>query len=349
MRRSGGLRPISPPDAPRLAPRTTAASARTRTTSATAAASVTATTATPPSEPVRPRGSALWPYLLVAPTVIGGALLLGYPLVRNLLISVQEYGMGELIRGGARYVGFRNYRTVLADPEFWAVVRRTFWWTLVNVTLIMTIGTLVALMLQRLGRRMRILVTSGLVLAWASPVIATTTVFQWLFASRLGVVDWILVRLGFASFEGYSWLADGPAAFTVLVLLVVWQSVPFAAVTLHSALLTVPAELYESARLDGAGAVRIFRSVTLPILRPVFGLILCLEVIWVFRCFAQIWAVTKGGPGDATTTLPVYAYRIAQSLHRYDLGAAVSTLTVLLLVAVLIAYFRQLLRQEADR
>ncbi|MFB7359499.1 carbohydrate ABC transporter permease [Streptomyces gardneri] len=266
-----------------------------------------------------------------------------------MLISFQEYGMGELIRGGAPFVGLDNYRTVLTDPEFWAVVRRTFWWTFVNVVLIMGFGTLIALMMRKLGRRMRILVTSGLVLAWASPVIATTTVFQWLFASRLGVVNWVLVRLGFESFEGYSWLADGPAAFTVLVLLVVWQSVPFAAITLHSALLTVPAELYESARLDGAGGGRIFRSITLPLLRPIFGLVLCLEVIWVFRCFAQIWAVTKGGPGEATTTLPVYAYRVAQSLHRYDLGAAVSTLTVLLLVAALIAYFRQLLRQEADR
>lgn len=295
------------------------------------------------------RRAALWPYLLVAPTVLGGALLLGYPLVRNLLISFQHYGMGELIRGGAPFVGLANYRTVLADPEFWEVVRRTFWWTLINVVLIMVIGTAVALMMRRLGRRMRILVTSGLVLAWASPVIATTTVFQWLFASRLGVVNWVLVRLGFTSYEGYSWLADGTAAFTVLVLLVVWQSVPFAAITLHAALMTVPEELYESARLDGAGSWRIFRSITLPLLRPLFGLVLCLEVIWVFRCFAQIWAVTRGGPGDATTTLPVYAYRVAQSLHRYDLGSAVSTLTVLILVAVLIAYFRQLLRQEADR
>lgn len=88
---------------------------------------------------------------------------------------------------------------------------------------------------------------------------------------------------------------------------------------------------------------------TLPILRPIFGLVLCLEVIWVFRCFAQIWAISKGGPGDATTTLPVYAYRVAQSLHRYDLGAAVSTVTVLLLLAVLVLYFRQMFRQEAEQ
>lgn len=291
---------------------------------------------------------ALWPYLLIAPTVLGAAYLLAYPLVRNLVISFQHYGLGELIRGGASFAGFANYREILDDDEFWEVVRRTFWWTGINVVLIMVLATGVALLLQHLGRRMRLLVMCGLVLAWASPVIATTTVFQWLFASRLGVVNWLLVQLGFDSYENYSWFADGSATFTILVTLVVWQSVPFAAITLHAALLTVPAELYESARIDGAGAARIFRSVTLPMLRPLFGLVLCLEVIWVFRCFAQIWAISKGGPGDATTTLPVYAYRVAQSLHRYDLSAAASTITVVLLVAVLVVYFRQMFRQEAE-
>ncbi|WP_327677927.1 carbohydrate ABC transporter permease [Streptomyces sp. NBC_00467] len=291
---------------------------------------------------------ALWPYLLIAPTVLGATFLLAYPLVRNLVISFQHYGMAELIRGGAGFAGLENYREILGDTAFWEVVRRTLWWTALNVVLIMVLGTVVALMLQRLRKGLRILVMSGLVLAWASPVIATTTVFQWLFSSRLGVVNWLLVRLGFDSFRDYSWLAHGGSAFTILVLLVVWQSVPFVAVTLHAALTTVPAELVESARIDGAGGWRIFSSVTLPVLRPVFGLVLCLEVIWVFRCFAQIWAVTKGGPGGATTTLPVYAYQVAQSLHRYDLGAAAATLTVLILLAALILYFRQMFRQEAE-
>ncbi|WP_079125315.1 carbohydrate ABC transporter permease [Streptomyces lushanensis] len=303
---------------------------------------------TPGAERAARTPGALWPYLLIAPTVLGTAYLLLYPLVRNLVISFQTYGMGELIRGGAPFAGLANYREILDDTVFWEVVRRTFWWTAVNVVLIMVLATLVALMLQHLGRRTRLLVMSGLVLAWASPVIATTTVFQWLFSSRLGVVNWLLVRLGFESYENYSWFANGSSTFVILVLLVVWQSVPFAAITLHAALLTVPAELYESARLDGAGAARIFRSVTLPMLRPLFALVLCLEVIWVFRCFAQIWAISKGGPGDATTTLPVYAYRVAQSLHRYDLGAAVSTLTVLLLVAVLVVHLRQMFRQEGE-
>lgn len=303
----------------------------------------------PPAAP-RPRRrrrlGAVWPYLLVAPTVLGAAFLLVYPLVRNTVMSFQHFGLGELIRGGATWVGFANYRTVLSDPEFWTVVRRTLWWTGLNVVLIMVLGTLVALMLARLGRRMRLAVMSGLVLTWATPVIAATTIFQWLFQSRFGVVNWALVKLGFDSYRDYSWFAHGGSTFAILVVLVVWQSVPFAALTLYGGLTTIPVELYESARIDGAGAWQSFRLVTFPMLRPLFALITSLEVIWCFKAFTQIWVISEGGPNGATTTLPVYAFQIAQSLHKYDLGAAVSTLTVVILLAALVFNLRRMFRQE---
>ncbi|GAB2957650.1 carbohydrate ABC transporter permease [Saccharothrix stipae] len=302
----------------------------------------------PPSNPPpsRRRRTSWWPYLLIAPTVLATAFLLLYPLVRNVVISVQDFGLPQLVRGDARFVGLANYARVLGDPEFWAVVRRTLVFTAINVVLIMVLSTLVALLLVRLGRWTRLLVMSGLVLVWATPVIAATTVFQWLFQSRLGVVNWVLVRLGFEGFRDYAWFADGPATFTILVALIVWQSVPFAALSLYAAMVTIPADLYEAARMDGAGAWRVFASITFPVLRAMFGLITCLEVIWVVKAFVQIWVISQGGPGRATTTLPVYAFQVAQSLQRYDLGAAVSMLMVLLLVLVLLAYFRQMYRQE---
>ena len=299
---------------------------------------------TPP--PPRRRRTSWWPYLLIAPTVLATAFLLLYPLTRNVVISVQEFGLPQLVRGDARFVGLANYARVLGDPEFWAVVRRTLVFTAVNVVLIMVLSTLVALLLVRLGKWARLLVMSGLVLVWATPVIAATTVFQWLFQSRLGVVNWALVELGFTGYRDYTWFADGPATFAILVALIVWQSVPFAALSLYAAMVTIPAELYEAARMDGAGAWRVFASITFPMLRAMFGLITCLEVIWVVKAFVQIWVISQGGPGRATTTLPVYAFQVAQSLQRYDLGAAVSMLMVLLLVLVLLAYFRQLYRQE---
>ncbi|WP_052453944.1 carbohydrate ABC transporter permease, partial [Streptomyces nodosus] len=289
-----------------------------------------------------------WPYLLVAPAVLGMLYLLVYPLARAVLISFQDFRLRQLIMGDAEFVGFANYRTLLTDPRFWTVVRRTFLFMAVNVVLIMVIGLLVALMTQRLGRLWRVAVLSSLVLAWAMPVVAATTVFQWLFHSEFGVVNWALTSLGFGSFERYPWFAHGTAAFAILVLLVVWQSVPFAAITLYSALTTVPAELHESARIDGAGAFRVLRSVTLPMIRPIVMLVLCLEVIWTFKAFVQIWVMTRGGPGDATTILPVYAVQTALSSQRYDLGSAASMVTVILMSGVLALYLRQMFRQEDE-
>ncbi|PVC84805.1 sugar ABC transporter permease [Streptomyces sp. CS090A] len=294
------------------------------------------------------RAHGLWPYALIAPAIGGMLYLLVYPLVRAVLISFQDFRLRQLISGNAEFVGLRNYRTLLADPRFWEVVRRTFLFMAVNVVLIMVIATLVALMVERLRRLGRTVVLCSLVLAWAMPVVAATTVFQWLFHSEFGIVNWALTSLGLDSFERYPWFANGTAAFAILVTLIVWQSVPFAAITLYSALTTVPLELYESARLDGAGAGRIFRSVTFPMLRPIFLLVFSLEVIWTFKAFVQIWVMTRGGPGDATTILPVYAVQTALSSQRYDLGSAASMITVVLMSGVLVLYFRQMFRQEDE-
>ncbi|MFG2281899.1 carbohydrate ABC transporter permease [Streptomyces asoensis] len=289
-----------------------------------------------------------WPYLLIAPAVLGMLYLLVYPLVRAVLISFQDFRLRQLIVGDAEFVGLRNYRTLLSDPQFWEVVRRTFLFMAVDVVVIMALSTLVSLMVERLGRIVRTLVLSSLVLVWAVPVVAATTVFQWLFHSEFGIVNETLTGLGLSSFESYPWFAHGGTAFTIVVVLIVWQSVPFAAVTLYSALVTVPAELYESARMDGAGPVRIFRSVTFPLIRPIFMLVLSLEVIWTFKAFVQIWVMTRGGPGGATTILPVYAVQTALAGQRYDLGSAASMITVLLMSGVLVLYFRQLFRQEGE-
>lgn len=291
----------------------------------------------------------LWPYALIAPAIGGMLYLLVYPLLRAVLISLQDFGLRQLISGEAEFVGLRNYRMLLSDPRFWEVTGRTFVFMAVSVVLIMVVSTLVALMTERLAKAGRTVVLSALVLAWAMPVVAATTVFQWLFHSEFGIVNWALTSVGFDSFDRYPWFANGTAAFVILVVLIVWQSVPFAAITLYSALTTVPTELYESARLDGASGTRIFRSVTFPMLRPIFLLVFSLEVIWTFKAFVQIWVMTRGGPGDATTILPVYAVQTALSSQRYDLGSAASMLTVVLMSGVLVLYFRQMLRQEDEQ
>jgi N,N'-diacetylchitobiose transport system permease protein len=276
--------------------------------------------------------------------VVGGAFLLLYPLLKAAVISFQHFRLGELIRGGAAFVGLENYQQLLSGAEFWQVLLRTLIWTAIDVVLIVVLSTGIALLLVRLRRGMRLALMSGLALAWATPIIAATTIFQWLFQSELGVVNWLLVSLGLDSFRGYTWFADGTATFAVLVVLVVWQSVPFAALTLYAGLTTIPVELYESARIDGGTGPQVFWRITLPILRQLFALVTSLEVIWVAKCFPQIWVLSQGGPGDATTTLPVYAFKVARVLQKYDLGSAVAMLTVVILAIALISNLRRMAR-----
>ncbi|MFC5825665.1 carbohydrate ABC transporter permease [Nonomuraea insulae] len=290
------------------------------------------------------RNRSYWPYLLIAPTVAGGAFLLLYPLLKAALISFQHFRMGELIRGGAAFAGLENYVELLSGEEFWQVLVRTLAWTAINVVLIVGLSTGIALMLPRLRRGLRLALMSALALAWATPIIAATTVFQWLFQSELGVVNWLLVTLGLDSFQGYTWFANGTATFAVLVILVVWQSVPFAALTLYAGLTTIPVELFESARIDGGTGWQVFWKVTFPMLRSLFALVASLEVIWVAKCFPQIWVLSQGGPDGATTTLPVYAFKVARVLHRYDLGSAVAMLTVIVLAVALVSNLRRMVR-----
>ena len=315
-------------------------------TAHSAAAPRPAVTDPPPAAAAAAPLGAVWPYLLIAPTVVGAAFLLvvsAGPEHRDVLPALR---CGELIRGGATWVGFANYRTVLDDPEFWTVVRRTLWWTGLNVVLIMVLGTLVSLMLIRLGRRMRLAVMSGLVLTWATPVIAATTIFQWLFQSRFGVVNWALVKLGFDSYRDYTWFAHGGSTFAILVIAgglavgAVRRADPLRRPDHH------PGRAVRVGQDRRRGRVAVLPAGHLPDAAAAVRADHLAGGHLVLQGFTQVWVISEGGPNGATTTLPVYAFQIAQSLHKYDLGAAVSTLTVLILLAALVFNLRRMFRQE---
>ncbi|MGW1891208.1 carbohydrate ABC transporter permease [Streptomyces sp. NPDC002004] len=296
----------------------------------------------------RRRGGAPAPYLLLLPALLATAVLLGWPLVKNGMLSFQNLNPRQLILHLTEWNGVDNYREVLTGSDFWKVVGRTIAFTTANVVLIMALGTLTGLLLARLGRRMRLLLMLGLVLAWATPVIAATTVYQWLFAQRFGVVNWVLDKLGGHSMADYNWLGTQLSTFSVVTLLIVWQSVPFVAINLYAATTTIPRELYEAASLDGAGTWKSFTSVTFPFLRPFLWATTFLEVIWVFKAFPQIFAMNAGGPDRLTETLPIYAFVEGIGNQHFGMGAAISFLTILILLALTAYYLRTVLKQEED-
>ena len=293
----------------------------------------------------RRRGWAL-PYLLILPSVVAFAGLLGYPLYQVARISLLKLDLGELIQRRTVFVGLDNYRAILADPFFWAVLARTVVFTAVCVTLTMVLATLVALLLERLGRRMRLLVQISLVLAWAMPPITATVVWQWLFDTQFGVVNWLLTTLGAGGYENHSWFATGLSTFAVITLIVVWQAIPFVAITLYAGLTALPGELREAMRVDGAGPWREFRSLILPVLKPLFMITAFLSIIWDFKVFTQVWLVRQGGPNRSTITLALYAYQEGIATSHFGKAAAISMVMVVLLLIALVVYIRQMLASQ---
>ncbi|GEK00018.1 carbohydrate ABC transporter permease [Streptomyces sp. 1-11] len=299
------------------------------------------------SAPAARRGAAA-PYLLLLPALLATLILLGWPLVKNGMLSFQNLNPRQLIQHLTEWNGGDNYKEVLTGSDFWHVVGRSVVFTAVNVVLIMLLGTLTGLLLARLGRKMRLLLLVGLVLAWAMPVIAATTVYQWLFAQRFGVVNWVLDKLGWHSMADYNWFGSQLSTFAVITLLIVWMSIPFVAINLYAATTTIPRELYEAASLDGAGAWKSFTSVTFPFLRPFLYATTFLEVIWVFKAFPQIFAINEGGPDRLTETLPIYAFVEGVGNQHFGVGAAISFLTIVVLLVITSYYLRMVLKQEED-
>ncbi|MGV9360063.1 carbohydrate ABC transporter permease [Amycolatopsis sp. NPDC003731] len=296
----------------------------------------------------RTRRPSLLPYGLLLPAAALLGLVLGYPLVRLVVISLQDYGLRSLFTGKTGFAGGDNYAAVLADPQLLPVLARTvgFCTALVLGTLVIASG--VALLLQRLGRRMRTAVTLCLIAAWALPNVASTLVWQWLFQPGYGVVNWLLTRLGFGDLTQHDWTTSPASAFALVWLLVVWQSVPFAALTLHAGLAQIPRSYYEAAALDGAGPWRVHRTITVPFLQPILGLVTILSVIWDFTVFNQIWILTQGGPAGGTTTLGIWTFTRAFSRNDFGQGAAIAVVSVALLVGLTAVYVRRLVRSGED-
>ncbi|AXK31506.1 sugar ABC transporter permease [Streptomyces armeniacus] len=298
----------------------------------------------------RRTGNAAWlPYALIAPAVVSLLAFLGYPLVRNILLSTQQLGRTEMISRKTVWTGLSNYTDLLTNDAFWTVVVRTFLFMAVNVVLIMVFGTLIGVLLGRLGKKMRLLLSLSLVMAWAMPIVASATVFRWLFDTQFGVMNWVMRSLGFEGYEQHNWFESGFSTLTIVTVMIVWASVPFVALNLYAGLTTISGELYEAARVDGASNWRLFRSVVLPMMKPFFLITTFLEIIWVFKAFAQIVALNGGGPDRASETLPVFAYVEGMAQMNFGTAAAASVLTILVLLIAMSFYFRLILKQEEEQ
>jgi N,N'-diacetylchitobiose transport system permease protein len=304
--------------------------------------------------PARRRGFAFVagravPYLALLPALITFLLLLGYPVLLVVETSFQHFGLKELMTGATTWIGLANFQGILADPQFVTVTVRTFLFMAANVALTVVLGTLVALLLDRIGRIPRLVLSVAMILAWAMPVLTGSVVFQWLFDSKLGVVNWAIGSLGiFGSWLNHSWFETGLSTFGVITALIVWQAIPFVALSLYGGILAIDSDLYEAARVDGANERQVFRHVTLPGLAPLLMMLAFLSIIWDFKVFTQVYTMNHGGPDDQTVTLSIFTYITGISQQHFGVAAAASVVMVLLLLVVLIPYIRRMLRTQED-
>jgi N,N'-diacetylchitobiose transport system permease protein len=284
------------------------------------------------------------PYLLLAPAALVIGAVLGYPVYLLTKLSFQQYGLAELVTKKGTWIGVDNYTRIFQDEQFWAVVLRTFVFTAVCVGLTMVFGTLIALLLARLGRFMRLLLTSGLVLVWATPVVVAVNIFRWMVDYEFGVLNWTLTKLHIGDFLNKDWFADPLTGFAVITALIVWGAIPFVAITVYAGLSQVPAELVEAAEIDGARRWRIFKDITFPLLLPIFVILTSLSIIWDFQVFTQVWLMRDGEPEEDYWLMSVYSFVEAFRLGEYGFGAAIAVVMVCFMFVATFVYLRQMIR-----
>jgi len=307
------------------------------------------------------RRAAVWmrrhrlaPYLLLLPSLALIAVLMLWPTVQIGTFSFQNYGLGQLVgTSPTQWVGFGNYSQILHDPEFWLSLRLSVLSAAVMVPLTLAVGTLVGLLLARLGRKMAAFVSSVAMLAWATPAVSASVIFVWLATPDGGVLDWFLTKVphwlgGGAHWAGFSWTNAALPAYTLAVGLVVWTGFPFIAVSVLAGLRTIPGEVFDSARVDGGGPWQIFWRVTYPIMRPIFQVLFLLSVIWDFGVFTQVYIIIGELGQRDEYNLGIYEYATAFQLPpAYGMASALAFILTVILLIITVGYVRASVREGA--
>lgn len=275
-------------------------------------------------------------YLFLLPALIFVATTMLYPVYSNLRMSLYDVSMMTFMSGNSPFVGLANYQALVSDPAFRNALVLSLLFTAGSLAFQFTIGFALALFFNRPFPGNGLL-RALLLLAWLLPAVVSGSLFRWMLDGDYGVLNFALVQLGLLD-DGRYWLIDPGTALAGTILANVWVGVPFNMALLLAGLQGIPAVLYEAARVDGASSVQQFRSLTLPLMRPVALSVLLLGLIYTFKVFDLIYVMTKGGPVDATTTLPIYTYKLTFEFFRFGHGATAATILLLGLVLVALLY-----------
>ncbi|MGC0380360.1 carbohydrate ABC transporter permease [Streptomyces sp. SAI-129] len=273
-------------------------------------------------------------WLFLAPALAGFALFYAYPTVRGVYYSLTDYNL----LAAPDFTGTENYRDLVSDGQFWNALKVTGYYVVVNIGSQTVLGLLLATLMHRLSRSVAL--RAMLLLPWLVPNVTVGLLWLWLLDTNLGFVNHVLNALGMGTtgfFSSPDWAMPSIAAVNT------WAYTGYTALLLYAGMLQIPQHLYESASLDGAGEIRMFTRITLPLLRPVLALVLVVSMIGSFQIFDTIAVTTRGGPVGATRVIYYYIYEQAFTYFHMGYASAVAVMLALIL-GVLTAVQMRLLR-----
>ena len=282
--------------------------------------------------------SRLYAFALLAPAIIVVLLVIIYPLFMAARMSLHDIQIFRVDRGLTGAMSLDNFRSMFDNPAFWRSLRITLYYVFFGVIGSFGIGLFTAV-LHNQPFRGRALARVLMVLPWPVPGVVAATIFIWLFNSSFGVVNYLLLQTGLVG-QPVQWFTQPVPALVAVVAATIWKGYPFFTISLLAGMQSVPKELYEAARVDGASHLQQFQFITIPALRSVIGIALVISTLWQFRVFDIIFVMTGGGPSGATETLAIQIYREAFQYFEMSYAAAVGMVTLALSVISTFFYLR---------
>jgi multiple sugar transport system permease protein len=294
-----------------------------------------ATSAAPPSRERRrlPRLGPL-PWIGPALLLIFGVVL--WPAFEMLRTSLSDISMSGLNRG---FAGLDNFAKLLANAELLPILVRTITWVVVvvGITIVISLGLAALLNAAFPGRR---LVRWALIVPWAASVVMTATIWRWMLDAFYGIVNRLASDLGLIGSPVTDWLGTASSAFTWLIAVAIFVSLPFTTYVILAGLQSIPSDIYEAAKVDGATGLRTYRHITLPLLRPALLVAAIINMINVFNSFPIIWAMTGGGPGFQTDTTTTLMYKLAFRFQDIGQSAALAVINLVVILVFVLFYLR---------
>lgn len=275
---------------------------------------------------------ALWFMMPAAAFLI---LFLAYPLFLGVWMSFTDDRIG---RGGGIFVGLENYQWLWDDSIFWLSVFNTLLYTIVASAIKFAVGLYLALLLNR-HMPFKALIRAAVLIPFIVPTVLSAIAFWWIYDSQFSIISWSLIKMGLID-HNINFLGDSNMARGSVIFANIWRGVPFVAITLLAGLQTVSPSLYEAATLDGATSWQRFRFITYPLLTPIIAVVMTFSVLFTFTDFQLIWALTRGGPVNATHLMATLSYQRGILSGRLGEGAAIATAMIpFLMAAIAISWF----------